>query len=71
MQVSMFQIQTKEISSYLCEKYYTLSKNLIELIANRARTETKVIFSKFQVIQNKIKDLPNDIEKLTEMKEYM
>lgn len=60
-----------QISEHLCDKYYQLSKNLIDLIAKKARQQTTGIFNKFTQIQNKIKDIPADIEKLTEIKEYM
>ena len=71
MHVSVFQVETNEISDYLCEKYYTLSKNLIDMIAKRARSHTQAIFNQFMQIQNKIREVPSDIEKLVEMKEYM
>ena len=35
--VSVFQIQCKEIKSYLCEKYYMMSKALIDMIAKKAK----------------------------------
>lgn len=56
---------------YLREKYSNLSKNLIDMIARRARSWTQVLFNQFLHIQNKIKEVPADIEKLVEMKEYM
>jgi dynein heavy chain len=35
--VSVFQVQCKEIKAYLCEKYYMMSKGLIDMIAKKAK----------------------------------
>ncbi|KAL4427402.1 hypothetical protein ABPG74_009674 [Tetrahymena malaccensis] len=71
MHVSFFQIQTNEILGYLCEKYYQLQKNFIEMIAKKARMQTQAITNTFIQIQKRIKEIPQNIEELTELKEYM
>lgn len=67
----MFQVQCKEIKLYLCEKYAMMSKLLLDMIAKRARKHTMDIFQEYQRIQAKMKESPSDIEKLTEIKEFM
>jgi hypothetical protein len=39
----------------LAEKYQTLQKNFIDMIAKRARFQAQAIFNDFQQIQNKIR----------------
>lgn len=41
------------------------------MIAKRARAQTAALFNQFQHIQARIKEVPKDIEKLVEIKEYM
>lgn len=41
------------------------------MIAKRARFQAQAIFNDFQQIQNKIKEQPANIEKLTDIKEYI
>lgn len=41
------------------------------MIAKRAKQATHSIFNQFNAIQNKVKEVPQDIEKLTEIREYM
>jgi dynein heavy chain len=57
--------------NYLIEKYTSLEKNLINLIARRCRDSTTTLFNTFEAQKAKVKDVPNDIEKLVELKEYM
>lgn len=45
--VSIFQVQCKEIKAYLCEKYYIMSKLLIDMIARRARKSSMDVFQEF------------------------
>lgn len=53
----------------MAEKYQTLQKNFIDMIAKRARYQAQAIFNDFQQIQNKIRENPNSIEKLTDIKD--
>ncbi|CAD8156782.1 unnamed protein product [Paramecium pentaurelia] len=71
VEVSIFQVQCREIKMYLCEKYSMISKLLVDMIARKARKKTMEIFQDYQRIQNKIKENPNNIEKLTDIKEFM
>lgn len=41
------------------------------MIAKKARLSTQAIYNSFLIIQNKIKEVPKDIEKLTEIREFM
>lgn len=41
------------------------------MIAKRCRESTTQIFNSFETIKSKLKETPVDIEKLTELKEYM
>jgi len=41
-------VQCKEIKAYLCEKYYIMSKLLIDMIARRARKSSMEVFQEFQ-----------------------
>lgn len=53
------------MKEFLSEKYQTLQKNLIDMIAKKAKSESQAIFSKFQQMELKLKEGPKDIEKLT------
>ena len=69
--VSYFNIQCNELLTHLLDKYQTLSKELIKLIAKRCKESTQRLFNSFEVIKGKIKEQPKGIEQLTELKEYM
>lgn len=71
IQVSVFEISCKEIKEFLSEKYQTLTKNLIDMIAKKAKSDSQTIFNSFQMMEMKLKEKPADIEKLTEIKEYI
>ena len=60
--VSIFQVQCKEIKAYLCEKYYIMSKLLIDMIARRARKSSTDVFQEFHKMQNRLRETPKDIE---------
>lgn len=59
------------MKEFLSEKYQTLQKNLIDMIAKKAKSESQAIFSKFQQMELKLKEGPKDIEKLTQIREYI
>jgi dynein heavy chain, axonemal len=69
--VSFFNIQCKDLLEYLQDKYHTYIKNIIDIIANRARNETRTIFHTIEAMKAKVREQPKDIDKLTEIKEYM
>jgi dynein heavy chain len=71
IQVSFFEINCKEMKETLAEKYQTLQKNFIDMIAKRARFQAQAIFNDFQQIQNKIREHPTNIEKLTDIRDYI
>jgi dynein heavy chain len=71
IQVSVFEISCKEIKEFLSEKYQTLIKNLIDMIAKKAKSDSQTIFSNFQMMEMKLKEKPADIEKLTDIKDYI
>jgi len=71
IQVSVFEISCKEMKEFLSEKYQNLTKNLIDMIAKKAKSEAQAIFSRFQMMELKLKDIPKDIEKLTDIKDYI
>jgi dynein heavy chain len=71
VQVSMFDIQCKDILVYMLEKYEQLEKNLLNLISKRYRESNRVLSNQFEQITHKLKEQPEDIEALTELKEYM
>jgi len=56
--VSCFKIQCTELYNYLIEKFQTLQKNLIQLIAKRCRESTTQIFNSFETIKSKLKETP-------------
>jgi dynein heavy chain len=49
------------MKEYLSEKYQNLQKNLIDLIAKKAKTESQIIFNSFQQMEMKLKEMPKDI----------
>lgn len=59
------------MKEYLSEKYQTLTKNLIDMIAKKAKAESQTIFNSFQMMELKLKESPKDIEKLTDLKDYI
>lgn len=71
MQVGFFQVNCKEVCDFLVKKYQKLQKSLKEIIAKRAKLESKNIIDQFLVIQNKVNKKPTDIESLTEVKEFI
>lgn len=56
---------------YLQEKLDELIKCLTNLIARRAKEGTHATFLEFEAIKKKIGEEPDNIEKLTEMRDYM
>ena len=69
--VSCFLINCRDLTALLINKYEHLKKNLTEAIARRARNETQRIWSKIGEIQDKIKEVPKDIESLTNLKRFI
>ena len=56
--VSCFKIQCTELYNNLIEKFQTVQKNLIQLIAKRCRESTTQIFNAFETIKTKLKETP-------------
>lgn len=56
------------MKEFLSEKYQNLQKNLIDMIAKKAKSEAQTIFNSFQQMELKLKEAPKDIEKLTEIR---
>ena len=56
------------MKEFLSEKYQNLQKNLIDMIAKKAKSEAQTIFNSFQQMELKLKEAPKDIEKLTDQK---
>lgn len=48
IKVSIFQISCKEMKEFLSEKYQNLQKNLIDMIAKKAKSEAQTIFQGFK-----------------------
>lgn len=69
IKVSVFEISCKEMKEFLSEKYQSLQKNLIDMIAKKAKTQSQTIFNNFQLMELKVKDIPKDIEKLTDIRQ--
>ena len=69
--MSCFEINCKEVLVYLGEKQEELAKQLKQLIAKRAKESTTSLFNEFSTIKGKINEESDNIEKLTELKEYM
>lgn len=49
------------MKEFLSEKYQTLTKNLIDMIAKKAKSESQSIFNSFQMMELKLKESPKDI----------
>ena len=71
IKVSIFEISCKEMKEYLSEKYQSLQKNLIDMIAKKAKSEAQSIFQGFKQMELNLKESPKDIEKLTDIKDYI
>ena len=61
----------KETLIVLEEKYQSLSTNLTNVIARRARESANRLTNQITEITSKVQEEPSDIEKLTLLKEYM
>lgn len=59
--ISIFEIKCNEIKEFLSEKYQNLTKNLIDMIAKKAKSDSQTIFSIFQQMEMKLKEKPGDI----------
>ena len=71
IKVSIFEISCKEMKEYLSEKYQNLQKNLIDMIAKKAKSQAQSIFQSFKQMENQLKESPKDIEKLTDIRDYI
>jgi dynein heavy chain len=67
----MFRVDSKDIIKKLSSIYTNVQKQLVELIAKRAKTQTNVIYEKYNEIQNDLRKNPPDIESLTKLKEMI
>lgn len=69
--VGIFEIHLNEAKGILEEKYQTLQKNLIDLIARRARSTSIRLSQEIGDIKKTILKDPSNIEDLTTLKEYL
>jgi len=69
--VSMFQINCKELISFLSGKYQDLNKRLVDLIARKCKESTVSIFQQLADIEKECGKSPANIEELTELNEYI
>ena len=69
--VSIFEVHLKETLAILEERYQQLSKNLVDVIAKRAKDASIKLFNQIMDMKTKVMEEPQDIEKLTQLKEYM
>lgn len=58
----MFEIHLNEAKGILIERYQNLQKNLIDLIARRARSASIRLFQEFGDIKKTINEEPQNIE---------
>lgn len=49
------------MKEYLSEKYQNLEKNLIDMIAKKAKSEAQSIFQSFKQMERNLKETPKDI----------
>jgi dynein heavy chain, axonemal len=71
VQVSFFMVHCKDIIKLFSERYSTLIRNLKDVIAKRAQEQTQKLITSSQEISKRLTDIPPDIEKLTDIKEFM
>lgn len=71
IQVSIFQINCEDTVKFLANKYERICELLKEIIAKRAKSQSTELFKKLKEIKDKIKNKPDNIEKLTEITDYM
>jgi len=69
--VSCFIINNSSAIKTLTGRYDQLQKNLIELIAKKAREKTQKLTDEFDNLQKEIKTLPKNIEELTKLAALM
>jgi dynein heavy chain len=69
--VSCFSINTKDLIGILAGRYSSMQKNLLELIAKRARERTRALFNDFQEMERRISKRPKTIKELTELNDYL
>jgi len=69
--VSCFMVNCKELVATLAGRYAALQKNLLDFIARRARERTQKLMTTFKQMERKILTQPENIEDLTNLKEYL
>jgi len=71
MHISCFWVNCRELTSILAGKYSHMQKNLKGYIAKRARERTQKLQEIFKEMEKKILTQPENIEELTNLKEYL
>ena len=69
--IGIFEVETKEVSDYISEKYAKIAKGLTKVIANRVTAITNTQLEHFERIQEKINKPTGNIEEASELKEFL
>lgn len=69
--VSMFQINCKDIRNFYAGKFQQIVEKEIKLIQQKGKDETHKISAKFQEITAKINSMPKNIDELTDTKKFI
>lgn len=69
--IGIFEVETKEVSDYISEKYAKIAKGLTKVIANRVTAITNTQLEHFEQIQEKINKPTGNIEEASELKEFL
>ena len=69
--ISYFQVNCKDIRKVFSGKHSSIVEKEIKLIATRAREKNNELSLHFEEMESKIRKTPQDIEELTQIKEYM
>jgi dynein heavy chain len=69
--VSYFKVNCKDIRKLFCSRHESIVDKDIKLIAQRARDRNNALALRFEEMESKIRKVPNTIEELQDIKDYM
>ena len=69
--VSIFQVNCRDIRTMYMQKYSQIVDKEIKLIATRAKEQTYMLIKSFEEINERIRRPPKNIEELTDTKKYI
>ena len=69
--IGLFLVNTDSVKQFLLKKKKTIANSLLELFTKKIRKYVDSICDEFKMISRKLFEKPNDIEQVTEMRDYI